>query len=310
MIKLSELILESINAPKAVVMAGGAGSGKSHLLKQLSLDSLEQFNPDKYVEDPNHPYHNKLGPAAAQTNKDVAAAVGKKTSFVWDTTASNASKVKDILNAGYKVYMVMVYTHPMISYISNFSRSERSIPAPAVFSTWRNVYQLIGEYDKMLSGNLSVFVSDRGGKYAKEVQGFDTAAKNGATGLKDFLQNYNTKHGVGGSTFFKPVEFSDQEEQEFIAATAGISWDKDNRSEDKAIKNAFLKAYQKNGAGPGADKLKLAVSNYRDKKEKNDNTHVEVMDNIVDMLYDPKFQEKLAHSTPQEIDRDVQSFLA
>jgi hypothetical protein len=310
MIKLSELILEAINAPKAVVMAGGAGSGKSYLLSQLSLDSLTQFNPDKYVEDPNHPYHNKLGPAAAQTNKDVAAALEDKTSFVWDTTASNASKVKDILNAGYKVYMVMVYTHPMISYISNFSRSDRSIPAPAVFSTWRNVYQLIGEYDKMLSGNLSVFVSDRGGKYAKEVEGFDTAAKNGSTGLKDYLQKYNTKHGVGGSTFFTPVEMSDQEEQEFKTATAGINWDTENRSEDKAIKTEFLKAYQKNGAGPGADKLKDALNKYRDRKEKSDTTHVEVMDNIVDMLYDPKFQEKLAHSTPQEIDRDVQSFLA
>ena len=69
MIKLSTLILEDKESPKAIVMAGGAGSGKTYLLNQLSLDSLTQFNPDKYVEDKNHPYYNKLGPASNQTAK-------------------------------------------------------------------------------------------------------------------------------------------------------------------------------------------------------------------------------------------------
>ena len=33
------------------------------------------------------------------------------------------------------------------------------------------------------------------------------------------------------------------------------------------------------------------------------------MDNIADMIYSPKFQEKLQHSTPKEIDSKVQAFL-
>ena len=86
MIKLSDLILERSDRPKAVIMAGGAGSGKSYLLNQLGLDSLTQFNPDKYVEDPVNP--KALGPASIQVNKDVAAAADEKISFVWDTTAS------------------------------------------------------------------------------------------------------------------------------------------------------------------------------------------------------------------------------
>ena len=37
--KLTQLILEARNKPKLVVMAGGAGAGKSYLLNQLDLGS-------------------------------------------------------------------------------------------------------------------------------------------------------------------------------------------------------------------------------------------------------------------------------
>jgi len=311
MIKLSDLILERQGRPKAVIMAGGAGAGKSYLLNQLDLDSLEQFNPDKYVEDPDHPYYNNLGAASSQVNKDVDAAADEKTSFVWDTTASGVKfdqNLDKLLKAGYDIYMVMVYTHPIISYISNFSR-ERNIPAPAVFTTWRNAYQKIGEFKKKLKGNLSIFVNDRGGQYKKEIEAFNTAAKNGPAGIKDYLEKYNEKNNIGGSSFFKPVEMSDQEEQEFMKAAANVDWDKDNRSEDKAIKNAFLKSYKKIGTGPGEDKLRDAVKKYRESKEKRDKDHEAVLDSIAEMLFSPMFQELLQHSSPQEIDQKVQAFL-
>lgn len=312
MIKLAHLILEDRNRPKAVIMAGGAGAEKSYLLNQLDLGSLEQFNPDKYVEDPNHPYHNNLGAASIQVDKDVAAAADDKISFVWDTTASGKKfdeNLDKLLKAGYNVYMVMVYTHPMISYISNFSRG-RNIPAASVFTTWRNAYQKIADFNKKLKGNFSIFVNDRGGEYKKEIEGFNTAAKNGVQGIKDYLQRYNEKTGAGKSTFFKPVEMSKQEEQEFNKATANIDWNKDNRSEDKAIKQAFLKSYQKIGTGPGEDKLRDAVKKYREGKAAADERNDAVLDNIADMIFSPVFQELLQHSTPQEIDRDVQNFLA
>jgi len=309
--KLSQIILEDRNRPKAVIMAGGAGAGKSYLLNQLDLDSLEQFNPDKYVEDPDHPYYNNLGAASVQVNKDVAAAADDKTSFVWDTTASGVKfdeNLNKLLKAGYDVYMVMVYTHPMISYISNFSRG-RNIPAASVFITWRNAYQKIGEFNKKLKGNFSIFVNDRGGEFKKEIDGFNTAAKNGPAGIKDYLEKYNERTGAGKSSFFKPVEMSKQEEDEFYKATANVDWDKDNRSEDKALKQAFLKSYQKIGTGPGEDKLRDAIKKHRESKEKFDKDNEAVLDSIADMLYSPKFQELLQHSSPQEIDSKIQAFL-
>jgi len=311
MLKLSEIILEGNGRPKAVIMAGSAGSGKTYLLNQLQLDSLEQFNPDKYIEDKDHPYYNNLGAASRQVEKDVLAAAKSKTSLVWDTTASGAKFIQNLdtlLKSGYDVYMVMVYTHPMISYISNFQRG-RNIPSSSVFLTWRNVYQKIDDFRKKLKGNFSIFVNDRGEEFKKEIEGFNTAAKNGTTGIKDYLQKYNERTGAGKSSFFKPVVMSQEEEQEFNKAVANVDWDKDNRSEDKALKNAFLKSYQKIGTGPGEDKLRDTVKKYREKKANTDKDNDAVLDNIADMLFSPGFQDLVQHSSPQEIDQKVQAFL-
>ena len=87
MIKLSNLILEQSNKPKAIVMAGGAGAGKSYLLNQLGLEGLKLYNPDKYVEDKDHPFFNNLSAASGQVAKDVEVASDSNESFIWDTTA-------------------------------------------------------------------------------------------------------------------------------------------------------------------------------------------------------------------------------
>ena len=307
--KLMQILLEAKGKPKVVVMAGGAGVGKSYLLNQLDLGSLPQVNPDKFVEDPQHPAYNNLSQGSRLADQEAENLSTTKQSFVWDTTASNPQKVKDLLDKGYDVYMVMVYTHPMISYISNFSR-KRNVPASAVFSTWRNIYQLIGDYNKMTGGNLSLFINDRGGKYDKEVEAFNTAAKNGVEGIKDYLKRYNQENGIGGSTFRKPIEMSQQEQDEFVKATQGIDWDKEAYGEDRAIKDAFLKAYQKNGVGPGADKLRDAIKKYRENRDKQEQREDEVLQNIAEMLFSPVFQKLLQGSTPAEIDQKVQAFLA
>ena len=310
MIKLTDLILESTSGPKVVVMAGGAGAGKTYLLNQLNLSSLPQVNPDKYIEDPDHPAYNNLGQGARLADKEAEQLSDGGTSFVWDTTASNPKKVQSLIDKGYDVFMVMVYTHPMISYISNFSRADRNVPASAVFSTWRNVYQLIADYDKITNGNLAIHVSDRGGKYSKEIEAFNTAAKNGPSGIEDYLKRYNEENGIGGSSFRKPIELTTQEEEEFKKHIGSLDYDKNNYSEDRDLKKAFKDAYDKNGVGPGQDKMKEVLKKYRDRKAKQDEREVAVLDNIADMLFNEKFQKLLQHSTPKEIDSKVQAFLA
>ena len=118
--KLSQLILEAKAKPKAVIMAGGAGAGKSYLLNQLDLGGLTVYNPDKYVEDKEHPYYGNLSAAANQVNQDVEDASQNKENFIWDTTASNSKKVQYLIVKDYENYIVIVYTHPLISFISKF----------------------------------------------------------------------------------------------------------------------------------------------------------------------------------------------
>jgi hypothetical protein len=162
----------------------------------------------------------------------------------------------------------------------------------------------------MLKGNLSIFVNTREGKFDKEVEAFNTAAKNGAEGIKDYLKRYNEENDIEGSSFFKPVEISPEEEVEFNKAVAGINYNKDSRGEDKALKKEFLKSFQANGVGPGQDKLKAALKKYKDNKFKSDERNDAVLDNISEMLFSPIFQELLKHSSVKEIDSRVQNFLS
>ena len=308
--KLTQLILEKRNRPKLVVMAGGAGTGKSYLLNQLDLGSLHLVNPDKYVEDPDSPAYNKLNPGVALANKEAEALAGDKTSFVWDTTASNPSKIKMFLDKGYDVYMVMVYTHPVIAFISNTKRKRR-VPSSAVFSTWNNVYQLIENYNKMLKGNLSIFINDRGGDFDQYIKEFDTAAKNGADGISDYLQKLTDKLGLEtGSTFRDPIQLSKQVEQEFFKAVRNIDYNTEDYSEDRALKKYFSDWYNKKGVGPGEEKMEKKLASHRREKENAATRNKNTLDSIADDLYDPLFQEKLVHSTPAEIDSKIQNFLS
>ena len=312
MIKLANLIFEASQRPKAVVMAGGAGAGKSYLIDKLGLISLPMFNPDKYVEDPQHPYHNNLSAASGQVDKDVQAAAETGKSLVWDTTASNPAKIQNLIDKGYDVYMVMVYTHPMVAFINNFSR-ERRVPKTAVFSTWRNVYQLIGKYTDLLGDNFSLFVNLRQDKFGKEIEEFNKAAESGASGVADYLESYIEKTGgkeAYGSTFRKAYDLpSEDAKTAFEEENRNIEFDRENESMHKELKKYWFKFYEKNGTGPGDDKMKKKVDTIERGYIRNKEREKEVLVNIADMLTNSEFQQQLKHSSEREIEVKVQKFL-
>jgi predicted kinase len=312
MIKLANLIFEASQRPKAVVMAGGAGAGKSYLISKLGLISLPMFNPDKYVEDPQHPYHNNLSAASGQVDKDVQAAAETGKSLVWDTTASNPAKIQHLIDKGYDVYMVMVYTHPMVAFINNFSR-ERRVPKTAVFSTWRNVYKLIEDYTSLLGDNFSLFVNLRQDKFGKEIEEFNKAAERGASGVADYLESYIEKTGgkeAYGSTFRKAYDLpSEDAKTAFEEENRNIEFDRENESMHKELKKYWFKFYEKNGTGPGDDKMKKKVDTIERGYIRNKEREKEVLVNIASMLTDKEFQDQLKHSDVAEIDKKVQTFL-
>ena len=105
----------------------------------------------------------------------------------------------------------------MQAFISNFQR-ERNVPKSAVFSTWRNVYQLINDYVKMTKGNFSLFVNIRK-EFEDDIKAFDTAAKNGIQGIKDYileLKKENFTKSLVENLFAyalgRDVGFADEEE--------------------------------------------------------------------------------------------------
>ena len=138
-----------------------------------------------------------------------------------------------------------------------------------------------------------------------------TAAKNGASGISDYLETLNSKLGLEvGSTFRDPIQLSKQEEQEFFNNVKNIDYNKDDYSEDRALKKYFQDWYKKKDTGPGEDKMLNKLKSHRREKERAAERNKKVLDDISDDLYDPLFLEKLKHSTPAEIDQRVQNFLA
>ena len=205
MIKLLELLKE-VMAPKdkMIIMAGAAGSGKSTLISKIksATPGFEIINPDKYVEDKDSPMYNNLMQSSMQVDdKDVPDALANHKSFIWDTTASNANKlfgglykrkeVPGLLNQhpDYDVMMIMVYAHPIVSFLRNFKR-ERRVPRIGVISTWNSVYGNIDTYKSKLGDNFIMYQAPDD-EYQTEINKFNEAVKQGR--LYDWLEELTSK---------------------------------------------------------------------------------------------------------------------
>jgi predicted kinase len=187
-----------------IIMAGAAGSGKSTLISKIksATPGFEIINPDKYVEDKDSPMYNNLMQSSMQVDdKDVPDALANHKSFIWDTTASNANKlfgglykrkeIPGLLNQHpyYDVMMIMIYAHPIVSFLRNFKR-ERRVPRVGVISTWNSVYGNIDTYKSKLGDNFVMYQAPDD-EYQTEINGFNEAVKQGR--LYDWLEELTSK---------------------------------------------------------------------------------------------------------------------
>lgn len=193
MIKLTDLLKEVQNKPKAIIMAGGASVGKSTILKTIEsqLKGFENLNADKYVEDKDSPMFGNLSAASTQIRKrDLPSAIEAKRNLIYDTTASNLSTLQptlDMLNeGGYDIMMIMVYAHPIVSFLRNYKR-ERKVPAAGVLGTWGNVYNLLDEYKNIFGDNFILVNTPSGPEEATEIANFEKAYQDGT--LKEYFDN-------------------------------------------------------------------------------------------------------------------------
>ena len=205
MIKLLDLLKEAMEPKdKMIIMAGAAGSGKSTLISKIknAAPGFEIINPDKYVEDKDSPMYNNLAQSSMQVDdKDVPDALANHKSFIWDTTAANANKlfgglyrrkeVPGLINEhpDYDVMMIMVYAHPIVSFLRNFKR-ERKVPRTAVLSTWNSVYGNIDTYKSKLGNNFIMYQAPDT-EFATEIAEFNKAVSEGR--LYEWLDELTSK---------------------------------------------------------------------------------------------------------------------
>ena len=116
MISLRSILLEVYGSPKAIILSGAAGIGKStfaDLLTPYIPSNFKTFNPDTFnpEDDPKKP--NIAKNSKTIRTQAIPSAIENKESFIYDTTGQNfeetAKVILDAQKAGFKVMVIMFY---------------------------------------------------------------------------------------------------------------------------------------------------------------------------------------------------------
>jgi len=318
MISLIKLLREITGSPKAIILGGGAGSGKTYLVSNIlgdlkngnftpkgSSENFTYINPDDIIEKTGA----SLGDAMSQFRDIFDNAVENKQNILWDTTAAN---IKNTLGKlpGYDKMLIMVYTHPIVSILQNAKRS-RTLPLDAVIKTWNAVYGNIKSYQDEL-GNNFILIQNIIPGYEKEIKEFNEAVKKGPNELRDYLTNLlSSDPEKFKSSFSKPFEFSSKEiEQDFEEALEQSSY---NEKEDedilKQVKKEFEKEYQKKNENPGVEVLEKKLKSARNTKERESKNYKEDIQGIVDKLTSSEFEKLITPVSKEELQQKVSAFV-
>jgi predicted kinase len=173
MISLVQLLKEVQGTPKAIFLAGPAGSGKSYISSQLIPNTFTVINSDDTYEEllkasgiglkqkdftPDQlSQASKLQAQARKVTQDkLAKSVEDKNNIVIDGTGAASGPVlkkkQQLEDLGYETLMLMIYVSPLTSLERNQQR-DRSLMPGIVLRTWRDVNKNIETYKQAFGSN-------------------------------------------------------------------------------------------------------------------------------------------------------------
>ena len=194
MIKLLDLIKEIQDKPKAIFLAGPAGSGKTFISAQIIPNKLTVVNVDDtyeellkaaglgtkiadFTQDQLSQAAKLMGQAQKATKEKYALLSAEKKDIIIDGTGAASKpllKKKQELEAlGYDTMMIMIWVSPYTSLERNAAR-DRALQPSIVLRTWVGVNQNIDAYQQAFGDKFILINNDPNGKleydpaYAKE----------------------------------------------------------------------------------------------------------------------------------------------
>ena len=189
MISLVQLLKEATSMPKAIILAGAPGAGKSSIVGDIIADmGLKVLNIDdhfiknlrdadvsldlKRADAEGRSKAAKAMQAAQKTYQDeLSQEIEKRGNIAIDGTAASYKKTEELKktleNAGYDVFMVYVYSSLEKSLRKNedrFERSkgeDRSLMPSIVMQTWANVTKNFEPYKNLFGGKFVATTKDK-----------------------------------------------------------------------------------------------------------------------------------------------------
>jgi len=186
MYKLRDIILERSVNPKALILAGSPGAGKSSFIEDI--DNALILNVDDYymrnlkdmgvsldLKNADADARSKAAQAMAAANKEFRPymkdiILGKKN-FILDGTAANSKPTlalkKELEDLGYDIMMVYVFASLEKALDRNetrFQRSQgkdRSLSPAIVLRTWNNITQNYDLYKNEFGNDFVSVVNDK-----------------------------------------------------------------------------------------------------------------------------------------------------
>ena len=176
MIGLISLLKEIEGTPKAIFMAGPAGSGKSYISSKLVPSDFTTINVDDTYEellkssgigmkltqmspDELKKTGELMGQARKATDAKLQDAIKDAKNLVIDSVGGSSKtllkKKQQLEDLGYQTFMIMTYVSPITSLERNMKR-DRSLLPSIVLHSWRDVNKNIDTYRQAFRGDFTL----------------------------------------------------------------------------------------------------------------------------------------------------------